>query len=100
MPGTGSSFTEGSTDALFATVYARLKAMAARQLDRRQGATLDTTELVHELYLRIGQNEALNFEHPAQFFAGFAVVSLAVIFGVAQLSRPSPPGSLFPFSCA
>jgi RNA polymerase sigma factor (TIGR02999 family) len=69
MPGTGSSFTEGSTDALFAAVYARLKAMAARQLERRQAATLDTTELVHELYLRIGQNEALNFEHPAQFFS-------------------------------
>jgi len=69
MPGTGSSFTEGSTDALVATVYARPNAMAARQLDRRQGATLDTTELVHELYLRIGQNEALNFEHPAPFFS-------------------------------
>ncbi|MBN8893462.1 MAG: sigma-70 family RNA polymerase sigma factor [Rhodanobacter sp.] len=69
MTGTGSSFAEGSTDALFAEVYARLKAMAARQLNRRQGATLDTTELVHELYLRIGQNEALHFEHPAQFFS-------------------------------
>jgi len=31
--------------------------------------------------------------HPAQFFAGFAVVSLAVIFGVAQLSHPSAPGA-------
>ena len=69
MTGTGSSFAEGSTDALFAAVYARLKAMAARQLNRRHGATLDTTELVHELYLRIGENEALHFEHPAQFFS-------------------------------
>lgn len=59
----------GSTDALFAVVYARLKAMAARQLSNRRNATLDTTELVHELYLRIGRREALQFEHPAQFFS-------------------------------
>ncbi|HZX69960.1 MAG TPA: ECF-type sigma factor [Rhodanobacter sp.] len=69
MPGTGPSFADGSTDALFVTVYARLKAMAARQLASRRSATLDTTELVHELYLRMGQREALHFEHPAQFFS-------------------------------
>lgn len=69
MPGTEPSFAEGSTDALFAMVYARLKAMAARQLSRGHGATLDTTELVHELYLRIGQHQTLRFEHPAQFFS-------------------------------
>lgn len=58
-----------STDALFAEVYARLKAMAARQLASRQrNATLDTTELVHELYLRMGDRPDLQFEQPAQFF--------------------------------
>ncbi|EIL95230.1 ECF subfamily RNA polymerase sigma-24 subunit [Rhodanobacter spathiphylli B39] len=61
--------SDGSTDALFVVVYARLKAMAARQLSNRRQATLDTTELVHELYLRMGQREALHFDHPAQFFA-------------------------------
>lgn len=59
----------GSTDALFAVVYARLKAMAARQLSGHRNTTLDTTELVHELYLRIGRSDALHFEHPAQFFS-------------------------------
>jgi RNA polymerase sigma factor (TIGR02999 family) len=58
-----------SADALFAAVYARLKAMASRQLaNHRRHATLDTTELVHELYLRMGQREALQFQQPAQFF--------------------------------
>ncbi len=60
---------DDSADALFVTVYARLKAMAARQLAGHRNATLDTTELVHELYLRMGQREALRFEHPAQFFS-------------------------------
>ncbi|MEO7051585.1 MAG: ECF-type sigma factor [Rhodanobacter sp.] len=69
MPSTGQSYSAGSTDALFATVYARLKAMAAHQLASRHGTTLDTTELVHELYLRIGPRDALHFEHPAQFFS-------------------------------
>ncbi|MEP6898115.1 MAG: ECF-type sigma factor [Rhodanobacter sp.] len=61
--------TEHSTDALFVTVYARLKAMAARQLASRRSATLYTTELVHELYVRMGQRQPLQFEHPAQFFS-------------------------------
>ena len=57
------------TDALFDAVYARLKAMAAKELDRRGHATLDTTALVHELYLRMGKQPDLTFAHPAQFFA-------------------------------
>lgn len=58
-----------STDALFDAVYARLKAMAGRQLASRERGTLDTTALVHELYLRIGAQRELTFAHPAQFFA-------------------------------
>ncbi|MEO6799248.1 MAG: ECF-type sigma factor [Rhodanobacter sp.] len=69
MPETEPSLVEGSTDALFALVYARLKAMAARQLRSRRGSTLDTTELVHELYMRMDQQDTLRFEHPAQFFS-------------------------------
>jgi RNA polymerase sigma factor (TIGR02999 family) len=57
------------TDALFDAVYARLKAMASRELNQREHATLDTTALVHELYLRMGKQPGLAFEHPAQFFA-------------------------------
>lgn len=55
------------TDALFETVYARLKAMAGRRLAIARADTLDTTALVHELYLKIGTDDSLVFEHPAQF---------------------------------
>lgn len=62
--------TVQTTDALFGAVYERLKAMAGNHLARgRAGATLDTTALVHELYLRIGAQRELSFEQPAQFFA-------------------------------
>lgn len=55
--------------ALFERVYARLKAMAAARLAGSRSPTLDTTALVHDLYLRIGTDDALRFGHEAQFFA-------------------------------
>ena len=59
------------TDALFGQVYERLKAMAGSHLarDRSAGSTLDTTALVHELYLRVSTNRELMFGKPVQFFA-------------------------------
>ncbi|MDE2271126.1 MAG: hypothetical protein KGJ94_03975, partial [Xanthomonadaceae bacterium] len=62
--------TGSTADALFTEVYDRLKAMASRRLATGyRGGTLDTTELVHELYLRVGDRPELRFEEPAQFFA-------------------------------
>jgi RNA polymerase sigma factor (TIGR02999 family) len=59
-----------SANTMFDAVYARLKAMAGRQLaGRRAGSSLDTTALVHELYLRVCAKRELQFDHPAQFFA-------------------------------
>jgi RNA polymerase sigma factor (TIGR02999 family) len=61
-----------STDALFADMYSQLKAMALRLLARTPpGSTLETTALVHELYLRMSGNHELNFGHRARFF-GYA----------------------------
>ena len=56
------------SDALFAEVYDRLKAMAGKRLARGARGTLDTTALVHDLYLRIGNRRSLTFSHPNQFF--------------------------------
>ena len=55
-------------DALFVAMYNRLKAMASRQRARSPGATLDTTALVHELYLKLGNTRELSFDTPVQFF--------------------------------
>jgi RNA polymerase sigma factor (TIGR02999 family) len=54
-------------DALFATLYGHLRLLASRERRRSARDTLDTTALVHELYLRIGNNEALAFAHRGQF---------------------------------
>ena len=58
-----------SAEAMFSTVYARLKAMASRQLDHGGDATLDTTGLVHELYMAMCDGRELRFAAPAQFFS-------------------------------
>lgn len=57
-----------SVDALFEQVYDRLKGMASRQASANV-ASLQTTALVHELYLRMQRGRDLGFETPAQFFA-------------------------------
>jgi RNA polymerase sigma factor (TIGR02999 family) len=59
-----------SPDALFGQVYERLKLMAGRQLaSGARSVTLDTTVLVHELYLRIHAQGDLAFAYPGQFFS-------------------------------
>ncbi len=53
---------------MFEAVYDRLKAMARRRLRPTQRSiTLETTSLVHELYLRMSSRKNLAFEHPSQF---------------------------------
>ena len=59
---------ELSGEQLFEDVYLRLKAMAGRQLARRGSESINTTGLVHELYLRMAAGAARNFRDPAQFF--------------------------------
>lgn len=69
-PPSTSSPADG-TDALFAQVYERLKAMAGNRLAGNVRESLDATALVHELYLRVSGNAELRFEHPNQFY-GYA----------------------------
>lgn len=58
-----------SADVLFAAVYERLKGMASNQLARSSDATLNTTGLVHELYVKVSAASELQFSDPAQFFS-------------------------------
>lgn len=67
-PASQTALSEQRTDALFAAVYERLKALASRQRARAGSATLNTTALVHELYLKLNASRELSFENPAQFF--------------------------------
>lgn len=59
-----------SFDRLFAHVYEELRGLAHRRLARhRPGDTLDTTALVHELYLRLVDQARVDWRDRAHFFA-------------------------------
>ncbi|HKE49739.1 MAG TPA: ECF-type sigma factor [Rhodanobacteraceae bacterium] len=58
-----------TADALFVEVYDRLKSMASRELAKNDGATLNTTALVHELYMKVCSGHERTFATPAQFFS-------------------------------
>ncbi len=58
-----------SPDALMSALYGQLRKLAHQQLARGARQTLDTTELVHELYLRVIGGDELKFEYPAQFYS-------------------------------
>lgn len=59
-----------SLDRLFTHVYGELRRIAHQRLLRhRPGQTLDTTALVHELYLRFVDQERTGWQDRAHFFA-------------------------------
>jgi RNA polymerase sigma factor (TIGR02999 family) len=60
---------EVALKALFARVYEELKVLARRQLESAAGATLNTTGLVHEAYLRIVQPDGQPLHNRVHFFA-------------------------------
>lgn len=67
----------------FSEVYLRLKAMASRHRFRSGEATLCTTELVHEAYLRMSDS-SYQHHHPVQFFAYAARVMRHVLIDSAR----------------
>ncbi len=56
-------------DALFERVYAQLHGLAHRQLRRGPRGALQTTELVHEAYLKLCDADRLSTTDRAHFFA-------------------------------
>lgn len=73
------------TSALFEDVYARLKAMASRQR-MRAGApdSLSTTEVVHEVYLKMVGGAGAQFQSSLQFFAYAARAMRHVLIDLAR----------------
>ena len=54
---------------LFPLVYEQLRKIARMRMAREHGQTLQTTDLVHELYLRLLQGENPRWENRRHFFA-------------------------------
>ena len=66
-------------DRLMELIYAELKAIAAGRLPRRAARSMDTTELVHETYLRLSGQTRLAWKNRAHFFALAARMTRRVV---------------------
>lgn len=81
---TNDSPASGGTDSLFAEVYDRLKAMASRNRARDGAPTLNTTELVHETYVRMQAVHHAEFDAPERFFAYAAKAMRHILVDAAR----------------
>lgn len=63
----------GETRDIFPRVYQELRGLAQSHLrNERAGLTLQTTALVHEVYLRLTSDAAATWDNPRHFFAAAA----------------------------
>lgn len=75
----------GASDALYSVVYGELKRLARRELRVRDpDATLCTTELVHEAFLKLGRSHAASWESRAHFFGAAARAMRQVLVDFAR----------------
>jgi RNA polymerase sigma factor (TIGR02999 family) len=74
----------GSVDALFSRVYKDLKGLAHRVRGGKAGATLDTTGLVHEAYLKLSASRDVPWKDESHFFAIAARAMRQVLVELAR----------------
>jgi len=75
----------GSPDALQSAVYQQLKRLARRELRAGRGeTTINTTELVHEAYLKLRRDDADAWESDAHFFGAASRAMRQVLVDFAR----------------
>jgi RNA polymerase sigma factor (TIGR02999 family) len=85
MPAEARDGLRESLEALFPSVYEELRALARRQIGRsRPGATLNTTALVHETYLRFAARTEPSFHDRKHFFNAAALAMRQIIVDHAR----------------
>lgn len=77
----------GAMDALIPIVYDELRRMASAQLRHESNATINTTGLVHEAFLKLVDHKSLGFECRAHFFGAAARAMRQVLVDRARKRR-------------
>jgi RNA polymerase sigma factor (TIGR02999 family) len=76
---------KGELDELMPVVYDELRRLAQKYLSReRADHTLQTTALVHEAYLRLVDQKAVNWQNRAQFFGIAAQMMRRILINHAK----------------
>ena len=78
-------------DPVFCDLYERLKVLASRHRARGVTPTLCTTELVHEMYLRLGEAD-FEFQDSARFFAYAARAMRFILADAARRRKQAKQG--------
>lgn len=74
-----------ASDALYAAAYEQLKRLARRQLRAGRGdITINTTELVHEAFLKLGSDHTESWDSRAHFFGAAARAMREVLVDFAR----------------
>jgi RNA polymerase sigma factor (TIGR02999 family) len=93
-----SGGNRAAVDALMPLVYEELRLLARRQLrQERQGHTLNTTALVHEAYLRLIDQQRVNWQNRAHFFALAAQAMRRILINYANNRLAKKRGGGQPF---
>jgi RNA polymerase sigma factor (TIGR02999 family) len=84
---------QGALEQLTPLVYAQLRAQARRYLRReRSNVTLESTGLVHELYLRLTKAEHVDWQDRVHFFALSAQLMRRILVDAARARRATKRG--------
>jgi RNA polymerase sigma factor (TIGR02999 family) len=82
---TSIAFRDQQSGELLAAVYDHLRAIARQRMQTESpGHTLQATALVHEAFLRIGQDRRIPFENRAHFFAAAAEAMRRILIDHAR----------------
>ncbi len=84
-------------DQLMPLVYVQLRAQARRHMQsERAGTTLQTTALVHEVYLRLTKAQDVDWHDRAHFFALSAQIMRRILVDAARARTASKRGGAAP----
>jgi RNA polymerase sigma factor (TIGR02999 family) len=84
---------QAALDELLPLVYAELRRQAARHLRMQpQGHTLQTTALVHEVYLRLIDSDGADWQSRAHFFGVAARAMRSILVDYARARRAAKRG--------
>jgi RNA polymerase sigma-70 factor, ECF subfamily len=77
----------GALDDLIPCVYRELKRLARRRGAGRDGGALQTTALVHEVYLRLVDIDSVTWQDRAHFYAVSARIMRGILVDAARARR-------------
>ena len=84
---------EGATEALFNAVYQELKGIARSNRRRWRGnATMNTTALIHEVFIKLGGAAQMTFSNRTHFYATASKAMRQVLVNYAKQQRAAKRG--------